>query len=134
MPVNPPAELTGMNGQNVRHIDSSNKYSSKRTVDEAEAQSKLSTDSSPTLEWEDCPNLASFFPKPNSAEALQRTIYDVGALLRITQEKTLGILRLVGPIRLLLSFEYLLSKAETILSPTRYIDKLIGPYAQQTVS
>ena len=125
-------EMPPTNGQNVRHIESLKKDIKKvvaTTEDQdkqtALSQAKMSRD--PTkMAWEDFTHVAELFPvPPNSGETLTRVLYDLGRLLRVGQDNLKrGILK-AGAGKLLLVFDYLIARSDTIKCPDAYFEKAL---------
>lgn len=125
-------DLSATNGQNVRHIESIKK-DSKETTALNERTTRHPLQSTPSMNrnyarmsWEDFSHVAGFFPEPPlSAEALTRTIYELGGLLRISPELLKRGFQKACPGRLLLIFDYLISRADVIKQPNAYFEKML---------
>lgn len=132
-----PQEMSGGNGQNVRQIESQKKEFKIQTQTQTEAPIHIAREVSEatmnvdpaTMAWTDFVHVASFFPEePQSATSLTRTIFDLGRLLRIGQQTLARMINISGPGRILLAFNYLLSKADSIRNPEAYFERMLrGP-------
>ena len=128
-----PIELTATNGQNVRHIESSKRDIKKIVVttmgqDEETAPTQPRMNRDPAkMAWADFTHVAGLFPAPpHSGETLTRVLYDLGKLLRVGQDKLkLGIQK-AGAGKLLLVFDYLIARSDTIKCPDAYFEKALG--------
>lgn len=121
--------MSGKNGQNVRHIESTKKEFKRLGGPTSTSLSHApSMNSNPALMgWEEFTHVASFYPyPPTTADSLIRTLLDIGKLLGITQERLFRALKTSGPGRMLLAFNYLLARAEDIRHPGSYFDKMVG--------
>tara|TARA_R100000687_G_scaffold79180_1_gene73226 strand:- start:631 stop:1764 length:1134 start_codon:yes stop_codon:yes gene_type:complete len=126
------SELTAINGQNVRHIESRTKDINKidiQTVEQDEkaspTQVKMNRDPE-KMAWEDFTHVAGLFPvPPHSGETLTRVLYDLGELLRVGQDRLKRGIQKVGAGKLLLVFDYLLARAGTIKHPDAYFEKVL---------
>jgi len=124
--------LPAINGQNVRHIETIKKDIKKIAVTtphhrEHTAQTKPTMNRDPTrMAWEDFAHVAGFFPEPpRTGEALTRTLYDLGRLLRISQSELRRGIQKAGAGKLLLVFDYLIARADTIKHPDAYFEKIL---------
>lgn len=121
--------LPATNGQSVRHIESIKKDIKKiasSTVKRGE-QTKSTMNRDPArMEWEDFTHVAGFFPEPpRTGEALTRILYDLGRLLRISQDELRRGIQKAGAGRLLLVFDYLIARADTIKHPGAYFETIL---------
>ena len=127
-----PVELTVTNGQNVRHIESTTKDINKTDTITAEqdeqtspTQVKMNRDPD-KMAWEDFTHVARLFPvPPHSGETLNRILYNLGKLLRVGQDKLKRGIQMAGAGKLLLVFDYLLARADTIKHPDAYFEKVL---------
>jgi len=125
-------DLPATNGQNVRHIESK-KTDIKKNVDskvshnEQSAQAKTTMNRDPArMAWEDFTHVAGFFPDPpRTGEALTRILYDLGRLLRISQDELQHGIQKAGAGKLLLVFDYLIARADTIKHPDAYFERIL---------
>ncbi len=122
-------DLPATNGQNVRHIESIKKDIKKiavTTVHHAE-QTKPTMNRDPArMAWEDFTHVAGFFPEPpRTGEALTRILYDLGRLLRISQDELQRGIQKAGAGKLLLVFNYLIARADTIKHPSAYFERIL---------
>jgi len=125
-------DLPATNGQNVRHIESIKKDIKKiapYTVnrDEQTAKTKPTMSRDPEhMAWEDFTHVAGFFPEPpQTGEALTRILYDLGRLLRISQDELRYGIQKAGAGKLLLIFDYLIARADTIKHPDAYFERIL---------
>ena len=125
-------DLPATNGQNVRHIGSIRKDIKKiapPTVNRGEqtAQAKPTMNRDPArMAWEDFTYVAGFFPEPpGTGEALTRILYDLGRLLRISQDELRHGIQKAGAGKLLLVFDYLIARADTIKHPEAYFERIL---------
>ena len=125
-------DLPATNGQNVRHIESIKKDIKKivpTTVNHGEqtAQTKPTMNRDPArMAWEDFTHVVGFFPEPpRTAEALTRILYDLGRLLRISQDELRHGIQKAGAGKLLLVFDYLIARADTIKHPDAYFERVL---------
>lgn len=126
-------DLPATNGQNDRHIESVRKELKKTTettehVTEQSMPSKPSMNRDPrTMAWEDFTHVADFFPEaPRTEEALTRILFELGRLLRISQEGLMRGLKKSGAGKLLLTLDYLIARADAIKQPDAYFERMLG--------
>jgi len=127
-----PGGLTATNGQNVRHIESTtkdvNKIAIKATEQDkqtSQTQAKMNRDPE-KMAWEDFTHVAGLFPvPPHSGETLTRVLYDLGELLRVGQDRLKRGIQKAGAGKLLLVFDYLLARSDTIKYPDAYFEKVL---------
>lgn len=124
--------LPATNGQNVRHIESIKKDIKKIATatehrDDQTPQTKPSMNRDPArMAWEDFTHVAEFFPEPpRTGEAFTRILYDLGRLLRIGQDELRRGIQKAGATKLLLVFDYLIAKADTIKNPHAYFERIL---------
>ena len=124
--------LPATNGQNVRHIESLRKDINKiavATVDQLEQPAQIKPTMNRDLRrmaWEDFTNIAQLFPEqPRTENALVRILHDLGQLLRISQDLLKHGIQKVGAGKLLLVFDYLIAKADTIKHPRAYFQRIL---------
>jgi len=128
-----PIEVPPTNGQNVRHIESLKKDIKKvvlATEDQDEQtslpQPRMNRDPA-TMAWADFTHVAGLFPvPPRSGETLTRMLYDLGRLLRIGQDKLKYGIQKAGAGKLLLVFDYLIARSDTIKCPDAYFEKALS--------
>jgi len=125
-------DLPATNGQNVRHIESIKKDINKIAVTtlhqrEQTAQTKPTMNRDPAqMAWEDFTHVAEFFPEPpRTGEALTRILYDLGRLLRISHDELRRGIQKAGAGKLLLVFDYLIARADTIKHPDAYFERIL---------
>jgi replication initiation protein RepC len=125
-------DLPATNGQNVRHIESIKKDIKKiapSTVNPGEqtTKTKSTMNRDPArMAWEDFTHVAKFFPEPpRTAEALIRILYELGQLLRISQNKLRHSIQKARTGTLLLIFDYLIAREDTIKHPDTYFDSVL---------
>ncbi len=125
-------DLPATNGQNVRHIESIKKdiikiARAKDHRDEQTVQTKPTMNQDPArMAWEDFTHVAGFFPEPpHTREALTQILYDVGQLLRISQDKLRRGIQKAGAGKLLLVFDYLIARTDTIKHPDAYFERIL---------
>lgn len=125
-------DLPATSGQNVRHIESIKKDIKKiapATVNRGEqtAQTKPTMNRDPArMAWEDFTHIAGFFPEPpRTGEALTRILYDLGRLLRISQDQLRHGIQKAGAGKLLVVFDYLIARADTIKHPDAYFERIL---------
>ncbi|MBE0455116.1 MAG: replication protein C [Roseovarius sp.] len=125
-------DLPATNGQNVRHIESIKKDIKKivpATVNPGEqtAQTKPTMNRDPArMAWEDFTYVSGFFPEPpRTGEALTGILYDLGRLLRISQDELRRGIQKAGAGKLLLIFDYLIARADTIKHPNTYFERVL---------
>jgi len=125
-------DLPATNGQNVRHIESIKKDIKKIAPatghrSEPTAQTKPNMNRDPArMAWEDFTHVAGFFPEPpRTREALTRILYDLGRLLRISQDELRHGIQKAGAGKLLLVFDYLIARADTIKHPDAYFGRIL---------
>jgi len=124
--------LPATNGQNVRHIESIKKDIKKITTtaephagQEAHTKPTMNRDPS-TMAWDDFTHISGFFPKPpRSGEALTRILYDLGRLLRVNKDRLKRGIQKAGAGKLLLVFDYLIARADTIKQPDAYFERIL---------
>ena len=122
-------DLPATNGQSVRHIESIKKDIKEitpSTVNRGE-QTKSTMNRDPArMAWEDFTHVAGFFPEPpRTGEALTRILYDLGRLLRISQDELRYGIQKAGAGKLLLVFDYLIARADTIKHPDAYFERIL---------
>lgn len=124
--------LSATNGQTVRHIESIKKDNNKITEKRAHHRERT-VRTTPTMNrnparmaWEDFTYVTAFFPKPpRTAEALTRILYDLGQLLRINQDTLKRCLQKSGSGKLLLVFDYLIARSDTIKHAEAYFERIL---------
>ena len=126
------SEMSARNGQNDRQIESIKKELLKKDAQakQTSAEQKIAAPSmnrDPTkMSWTDFAHVSDFFPDPpQTGEALNRVLFDIGRLLRIRQEKLMRGLQKTGAGRLLVILDYLLGKGETIRQPEAYFETIL---------
>jgi len=128
-----PVKLPATNGQNVRHIESIKK-DIKRVVVKTEdqdkqtalTQAKMNRDPA-KMAWADFNHVARLFPEPpHSGETLTRVLYDLGRMLRVGQDKLKRGIQKAGAGKLLLVFDYLIARSDTIKYPDAYFEKALS--------
>ncbi|MBL4929450.1 helix-turn-helix domain-containing protein [Fuscibacter oryzae] len=125
-------EMSARNGQNDRQIESIKKelikkdgHARQTSADESIAGPSMNRDPA-RMAWTDFSYVADFFPDaPQTGEALNRVLFDIGRLLRIRQEKLMRGLQKAGAGRLLLILDYLLGKGEAIRQPEAYFETIL---------
>jgi replication initiation protein RepC len=125
-------DQSATNGQNVRHIESLKKDIKKVAVTtelhaEQMQQTKPTMNRDPAkMAWEEFTHVAGFFPEPpRTGEALTRILYDLGRLLRISQDGLKRSIQKAGAGKLLLVFDYLIARADTIKHPDAYFERIL---------
>lgn len=125
-------DLSATNGQNVRHIESIKKDINKIAVTtvrypEQTTRTKPTMNRDPAqMAWEDFTHVTGFFPEPpRSGEALTRILYDLARLLRISQDELKRGIQKAGAGKLLLVFDYLIARADTIKHPDAYFERIL---------
>lgn len=131
--------LPPTNGQNVRHTESIKKdikMVSRSTINRTEqtAKNKPTINRDPArMAWEDFTHVAGFFPEPpHTGEALTLILYDLGQLLRINQDKLRKGIQKAGAGKLLLVFDYLIARADTIRHPDAYFESVLRTHLDPT--
>lgn len=132
-------DMPATNGQNVRHIESIKKDIKKiapSTVnpDEQTAKCKPTMNRDPArMAWGDFTHVAGLFPEPpRTGEALTRILYDLGRLLRISQDDLRHGIQKAGAGKLLLVFDYLIARADTIRRPDSYFERVLHTHLAPT--
>lgn len=127
-----PVELTATNGQNVRHIESTTKDINKIAIQTAEQDEQTSHKQAEMhrnpekMAWEEFTHVAGLFPvPPHSGETLTRVLYDLGKLLRVGQDRLKRGIQKAGAGKLLLVFDYLIARSNTIKYPGAYFEKVL---------
>ena len=125
-------EMSARNGQNDRQIESIKKELIKKdarskqiSADQTIAGTSMNRDPA-KMAWTDFTHVSDFFPDPpQTGEALNRVLFDIGRLLRIRQEKLMRGLQKAGAGRLLVILDYLLGKGEAIRQPEAYFETIL---------
>ncbi|TQM89471.1 helix-turn-helix domain-containing protein [Roseinatronobacter monicus] len=125
-------DLPATNGQNVRQIESIKKDIKQiatamvnRGEQTAKTKPTINRDTA-RMAWEDFTHVAAFFPEPpRTGDALTRILYDLGRLLRINQDELRHGIQKAGAGKLLLVFDYLLARADTIRNPGAYFVRIL---------
>lgn len=125
------SKMTGTNGQNDRHIESSKIDLSTRKEERERTQKQiqhklpnpLNHDPS-TMEWQDLREISKLYSEPNNSEQVRRIIFEIGSMIRINHDKLMQGLRSKGPGKMLLTLEYLLCRTD-IRNHTKYFDRLV---------
>ncbi|WP_299846435.1 helix-turn-helix domain-containing protein [uncultured Paracoccus sp.] len=124
--------MTARNGQNVRQIESIKKelnkigHSAEKPDDNRNPATRLINREPRQMAWADFTHVSDFFPTaPQTGEALNRILFDIGKLLRIRQEKLARGLQNVGAAKLLIILDYLLGKADAIRQPEAYFETVV---------
>ena len=128
-----PIEVPPTNGRNVRHIESL-KRDIKKVVVATEDQHEQTALPQPRMNrdptkmaWADFTHIAGLFPvPPRSGETLTRVLYDLGRLLRVRQDKLKRGIQRAGAGKLLLVFDYLIARSDTIKCPDAYFEKALS--------
>jgi len=120
-------ELTARNGQNVRHIESTQIEFNKTGTTKPQQTPAAPLNRDPaTMSWDEFRHVAGFYPTPpRDAESLTRMLLDLGRMLRIGQDRLLRGLRHSGPGRMLLTLDYLIARADAIRNPAAYFDTML---------
>lgn len=128
-------ELTATNGQNVRHIESSKRDIKKvvLTIEDQDKQTALSqvkmSRNPAMMAWEEFTHVAGLFPvPPRTGESLTRLLYDLGRMLRVGQDKLKRGIQKAGAGKLLLVFDYLIARSDTIKYADAYFEKALGTH------
>ena len=125
-------DLPATNGQNVRHVESIKKDLKKIAVTtEPHAEQTEKTTSTMNrdparMAWEDFTHVAGYFPEaPRTGEELTRILYDLGRLLRISQDGLKRGIQKAGAGKLLLIFDYLIARAHKIKHLNAYFERIL---------
>lgn len=121
-------EMTGRDGQNVRHKESTkidfktepcgkDKPQERKANDTANALKRDPT----TMQWEDFKNVSAFYPEPKRAEELTSIVIEMGKHLQIRQEQLLKSISFLGLGRVLLLIDYLMDRVGDIVNPEAYL-------------
>lgn len=128
-----PLQMTASNGQNVRHIEST-KIDLNRTNGNEDIQSGCANRTSNALKrdpskmaWDDFKNVAGFFPKPpQSPSELKSIVIEMGRFLKIQQDQLFRSVERLGIGKVLLLIDYLLERAEDIVNPGAYLQRVMA--------
>ena len=123
-------EMPASNGQNVRHKESHKKESKDQRQAESTCQTtkRAITKRDPAkMAWTDFTHVIRFFPdEPKDHDNLTSILLQLGNLLRIKEQNLMAALQKTGAGRLLVAFDYLIEKADTIRRPEAYFQRMLG--------
>ena len=109
-----PDQMSGDDGQNVRHVEPT-RLNIKKDRADAHCTSGFQERRDPTImAWTDLKNVSDFFPnEPRDHQSVVNLLADVGKLLRIEQGRIMRHLRERGPGQLLIALDELILRAST---------------------
>jgi replication initiation protein RepC len=109
-----PDQLSGDDGQNVRHVEPT-RLNIKKDTSGAHGSSGFDERRDPTtMAWTELKNVSDFFPnEPRDHQSVVNILADVGKLLRIERGRIMRHLRERGPGRLLIALDELILRAST---------------------
>jgi replication initiation protein RepC len=123
-----PDQLSGDDGQNVRHVEPT-RLNIKKDTTSAHSSSGLKERPDPTtMTWTDLKNVSNFFPnEPRDHQSVVNLLADVGKLLRIEQGRIMRHLREGGPAKLLIALDELILRASTgqVRNHNAYLDAMM---------
>ena len=109
-----PDQMSGDDGQNVRHVEPTRLNKNKDTDGVRTASRFQEHEHRTTMAWTDLKNVSEFFPnEPTDHHSVVRVLADVGTLLRIDQTRIIRHLKEQGPRRLLIALDKLLLRASS---------------------
>ncbi len=109
-----PDQLSGDDGQNVRHVEPT-RLNIKKDTTGAQSNYGFNELRDPTtVAWTDLKNVSDFFPdEPKDHQSVVNMLADVGKLLKIEQGRIMRHLREKGPGKLLIALDELILRAST---------------------
>jgi replication initiation protein RepC len=123
-----PDQLSGDDGQNVRHVEPT-KLNIKKDTSGAHGSSGFDERRDPTtMAWTELKNVSDFFPnEPRDHQSVVNILADVGKLLRIEQGRIMRHLRERGPGQLLIALDELILRASTgqVRNTNAYLDAMM---------
>ena len=123
-----PDQMSGDDGQNVRHVEPT-RLNIKKDRADAHSTSGFQERRDPTImAWTDLKNVSDFFPhEPRDHQSVLEILADVGKLLRIEQGRIMKHLRDRGPGQLLIALDELILRASTgqVKNNNAYLDAMM---------
>ena len=123
-----PDQMSGDDGQNVRHVEPT-RLNIKKDRADAHSTSGFQERRDPTImAWTDLKNVSDFFPhEPRDHQSVLEILADVGRLLRIEQGRIMKHLRERGPGQLLIALDELILRASTgqVKNNNAYLDAMM---------
>lgn len=123
-----PDQLSGDDGQNVRHVEPTRLNIKKDTTGAQSSSGFNERQDLTTMAWTDLKNVSDFFPnEPRDHQSVVNMLADVGKLLRIEQGRIIRHLRERGPGQLLIALDELILRASTgqVRNTSAYLDSMM---------
>ncbi len=123
-----PDQMSGDDGQNVRHVEPTRLNIKKDVASIRTTSESQKHQHSTTMAWTDLKNVSEFFPRePRDHQSVVRMLADVGTLLRIEQARIMKHLREQGPGRLLIALDELILRTSRgeVKSTNAYLDAMM---------
>lgn len=123
-----PDQVTGDDGQNVRHVEPTRLNIKKDTTGARSSSGFQERRDATTIAWTDLKNVSDFFPnEPRDHQSVVNLLADVGRLLRIEQGRIMRHLREGGPGKLLVALDELILRASTgqVRNHNAYLDAMM---------
>ena len=123
-----PDQLSGDDGQNVRHMEPTRLNIKKDTTGPHSSSGFNERRDPTTMAWTELKNVSDFFPnEPRDHQSVLNILADVGKLLRIEQGRIMRHLRERGPGQLLIALDELILRASTgqVRNTNAYLDAMM---------
>lgn len=123
-----PDQLSGDDGQNVRHVEPTRLNIKKDTTGAHSSSGSNERQDPTTMAWTDLKNVSDFFPnEPRDHQSVVNMLADVAKLLRIEQGRIMRHLRKRGPRQLLIALDELILRASTgqVRNTNAYLDAMM---------
>jgi len=123
-----PDQVSGDDGQNVRHVEPTRLNIKKDIAGVRTTSGSQKRQHPTTMAWTDLQNVSEFFPnEPRDHQSVVSILADVGTLLRIEHARIMKHLKEQGPGRLLIALDELILRASTgqVRSTNAYLDAIM---------
>ncbi|WP_386684926.1 helix-turn-helix domain-containing protein [Loktanella sp. R86503] len=123
-----PDQMSGGDGQNVRHVEPT-RLNIKKDRADVQCTSDFQKHRDPTImAWTDLKNISDFFPhEPRDHQSVLEILANVGKLLRIERGRIMKHLTERGPGQLLIALDELILRASTgrVKNNNAYLDAMM---------
>ena len=123
-----PDQMSGSDGQNVRHVEPTRSNIKKDRAGARATSAHQDRKHPTTMAWTDLKNVSEFFPnEPRDHQSVVTMLANVGTLLRIEHSRIMRHLRERGPGRLFIALDELILRASTgrVRSTSAYLDAMM---------
>lgn len=121
-------QMSGDDGQNVRHVESTRLNIKKETAGAHSSPGFKERRDPTTIAWTDLKNISDFFPnEPRNHQSVVSMLADVGKMLRIEQGRIMRHLKERGPGQLLIALDELILRASAgqVRNTNAYLDAIM---------